>query len=379
MITKPIGVYVHIPYCIRKCNYCDFCSHPTESGVPQEYVDRLINEILSYRSASRIPADTVFFGGGTPSLLSPAQLEKIVSALKLVFDFAQDTEFTIECNPGTVTLDTLLQYKKTGVNRISLGIQSASDSELLRLGRIHTFSEGKAAFMLAKAAGYNNVSCDIMYGLPGQTVEGFRSTLLEILSLNPSHISVYGLMLEEGTPFYKMQSALDLPGEDTEAEMFYLADRQLTEGGYTHYEISNYSLGGALSSRHNLKYWQGSEYIGFGAAAASYYRGQRFLNTSSVSEYLTLSGASYIERVGVDTAGLAFEYVMLRLRLATGISLSEYKRLFGIDFIDKGRALVIQELLQLGLLTQSGDNLALTVRGFYLSNTVIGKLLYSGT
>ena len=374
MTTSPIGVYVHIPYCIRKCSYCDFCSLPCgESGVPESYVDRLCEEILCYKGDSKIPASTLFFGGGTPSLLSPLQLKKIVSALNLVLDFTSDLEFTLEANPGTVDKEKLFEFRKLGVNRLSFGMQSMHSNELLALGRIHSHLELLEAVRLAREVGFDNVSCDLMYGIPYQTKESFLSTLNSLVALSPEHISVYGLMIEEGTPFYAMRDKLPLPSEDDEADMFYLADSILTKAGYLHYEISNYARAGR-ESRHNLKYWSASEYLGFGAAASSYYIGQRFTNTAVVSEYLKNNGVSYTIEESMTVSDLEYEYAMLNLRLKSGISLSEYKSRFGKDFT-LGREEVIDRLSSFGLLVCDGERLSLSVKGFYLSNTVLTELL----
>ena len=374
MIIDPIGVYVHIPYCIRKCNYCDFCSLPKGGeGVPDAYVDRLVDEITAYRENDKIPASTLYFGGGTPSLLKPEQLEKIISALKLVFDFSIDLEFTIESNPGTVTADKLRAFKSLGCNRLSLGVQSMIDSELSSLGRIHTAKDSEHAFAAARAAGFGNVSLDLMYGIPGQSINTFRYTLERVLELSPEHLSVYGLIVEPGTPFFRERDSLIFPSEDEECDMYYMASDLLRERGYAHYEISNYAREG-FSSRHNLKYWRAEEYIGIGASAASYFRRRRYVNTSRVAEYLCSRGVNYIsdELIDVDTA--AYEYAMMRLRLSEGVSLSDYRRRFGRDLLSD-REEELRRLEALGLVTLDGDRFNLSERGFYLSNTILTEIL----
>ena len=374
MITEPIGVYLHIPYCVKRCNYCDFCSSSCGAcGVPENYVNRLCKEILSYKGEEKILASTVFFGGGTPSLLTPIQLEKIISALDLVFDFLPDAEFTLEANPGTLDENKLAKFKSLGVNRLSLGMQSMHENELSALGRIHTHVDLLSAISMARKAGFDNVSCDLMYGIPHQSLDSFYKTLKEVISLSPEHVSVYGLMLEEGTPFFEMQKSLPLPSEDEECEMFYLADKLLIQAGYTHYEISNYAKEGR-ESRHNLKYWQAEEYIGFGAAASSYYKGKRFTNTSSIDEYLNKAGVCYTISETLSETDLAYEYAMLHLRLKRGISLNEYRARFSKDFT-LGKEKTIDRLLSLGLIVFDKERLALTTRGYYLSNTVLTELL----
>ncbi len=374
MITDPIGLYVHIPYCIKKCGYCDFCSLPTSAGcVSNLYIDRLVREINEYRSFGETAVSTVYFGGGTPSLLQPEQLSKIVSALKDVFDFGKDIEFTVEANPGTVSLDKLFSYKEIGVNRISIGVQSFDDGELKALGRIHNKTDAIRAYNTVRDAGFDNVSIDLMYGIPNQTRESFLSTLEEAVSLSPEHISVYGLILEEGTPLYNNRDSLILPNEDEECDMYYTASELLKSHGYIHYEISNYAKD-TRESKHNLKYWQAREYIGLGAAAASYFLGRRYSNTDSVCEYMNGCGIGYysVEEQTLDDA--SFEYAMMHLRLRDGFSLEDYRSRFGCDF-QEGREEILGRFKELSLLDISEGRIKLTERGFYVSNSILAELI----
>ena len=357
MTTDNVGVYLHIPYCIRRCNYCDFCSSSSPDGaVPDAYVDRLVREINEYSSFGKIGASSVYFGGGTPSLLTPIQLERIVSALKQVFDFKINTEFTIEANPGTVTIATLREFRKIGVNRLSFGVQTLVDGELSALGRIHNSASAKQSFKMARDAGFDNVSIDLMYGIPHQTRESFLYTLSEAASLSPEHISVYGLIVEEGTPFYARRDTLPIPS-----------------AGDSHYEISNYARDGKYS-QHNLKYWHLDEYVGIGASAASYFRGRRYQNSHDIGEYMKGGKIKFhsAEEEAIDDE--KFSYAMMNLRLREGLSLEKYRARFGEDFLSS-RGEYVEKLSEHFLIELNGDALRLTDRGFYVSNTILSDLL----
>ncbi len=373
MSHKPLGIYVHIPFCVRKCNYCDFCSFPNISGeVRARYIDRLCKEISSYKRETRLTADTVFFGGGTPSLLSTDELSAILSAIRDTFILSPDTELTLEVNPGTVSADKLLALKNAGVNRISFGLQSIHENELKKLGRIHSYSDFLTAYSDARAAGFDNISVDLMYGIPEQTEISFKETLLAVLALAPEHLSVYGLIIEEGTPFYDGRSELELPTEDAECDMYISACATLAEHGYLHYEISNYASGDGYVSRHNLKYWRDEEYLGFGAAAYSYFEGRRFGNSRSIDEYITSSAPAECDILSVDDT--AYEYAMLALRTSYGFSLYEYKERFGSDFMI-GREALIKKYSDAGLLLTEDGRIRFTERGFYVSNSLLCELL----
>ena len=373
METKPVGIYIHIPFCKRKCNYCDFCSEAADEAKIERYTDTLCEEITAYKDGKSISVDTVFFGGGTPSVLSPRLFGKIISSLRKSFDILPGAEITAEVNPGTVTEEKARAFFECGVNRISIGVQSIHENELKKLGRIHNFDEFLDTYNLFKMVGIENLSVDLMYGIPEQTLFSFEKTLEEIIALSPNHISCYGLIIEEGTPFFEKRDELDLPSEDEEYAMYSLAHKMLSEHGYRHYEISNYAKQG-FYSRHNLKYWHNEEYIGFGISAHSYFLGKRFYNTSDFDEYFSLDSAKYRkeerEEVGTDP----FEYAMLALRLEDGFMLDEYEKLFGKSFIN-GNEEKIKSFAERGLLKVNNGRISLTHEGFYLSNLILSELL----
>ena len=372
--TDNIGLYIHIPFCIRKCAYCDFASFSgVGSDVRARYIDRLCREIESYKVNKRVGVDTVFFGGGTPSLLDPDELSRILSTVRSTFDLTPDAEITMEMNPGTLSEEKVRAYASLGVNRASIGCQSFNENELKILGRIHNSSLIYDAVSIVRSAGITNISLDLMYGIPEQTKDSFAHTLREALSLEPSHLSVYGLILEEGTPFYDAREGLLLPGEDEECDMYSLASKILGEKGFLHYEISNYARPG-LECRHNLKYWRDEEYIGVGLAAYSYYGKKRFGNTAKLDEYISAGYVEYRYGESITENDEAFEYVMMRLRLAEGFSLSDYRARFGVDFT-KGREDLIERYRALGYLDTSEDRIRLTECGFYISNTILSDLL----
>jgi len=374
MKTKPIGLYLHIPFCVKKCNYCDFCSYPSLSpSMRREYISQLVKEIKGYKREEKITVDTVFFGGGTPSLLSTEEFFEICDAIDETFEITEDAEFTVEANPKTVNPEKLSAYISRGVNRISLGLQTIHENELKKLGRIHDFDDFVDAYNLVSDSGITNISIDIMYGIPEQTLDSFRDTLLAALSLSPAHISVYGLILEENTPFWENRKNLRFPSEDEECDMYYFASSLLAERGYSHYEISNYAKPG-YRSRHNMKYWKLDDFIGVGVTAYSFFEGVRYGNLCDIAEYISSNLEQYIKEDKLDASDLAFEYVMLGLRTSDGISADEYKRLFGADFLSEKKE-KIDVYVKNGYMTVSGDRIALTEKGFYVSNSILVDLL----
>lgn len=368
-----IGLYIHIPFCKQKCLYCDFCSSVCSYSDIEKYTEALIHEAEEYRQDERILVNTVFFGGGTPSILPINLFEKILSKLKENFKFSENVEFTIEANPKTLSAEKLYEYKRLGVNRISIGLQSVHENELKKLGRIHNFDDFLLSYQMVLKAGFDNVNVDLMYGIPEQTLESFATTLDKVIMLSPSHISCYGLIIEDGTPFSKMQDRLNLPDEDTEAYMYEMACNRLRLAGYSHYEISNYAKDG-YACRHNLKYWLNKEYIGIGISAHSYFKGRRYFNKSDFTEYFSSQMENYRmaenDFTGIDKS----EYIMLRLRLKQGLNLSEYKLLFNENFIE-GKEDLIKNLVSSDLLYYDGIYLSLTEKGFYLSNGIISSFM----
>lgn len=373
METKPIGLYVHIPFCIRKCNYCDFCSVAASENKIKLYTDTLVSEISSYAREPKARINTVFFGGGTPSVLSSADFEKIVSKIRDTFELCDDTEFSVEVNPATVTAEKAKTFKTLGVNRVSIGLQSIHENEMKILGRIHNYSDFLETYRVFRDAGIGNINVDLMYGIPEQTAKSFRETLAAVANLAPEHISAYGLIVEEGTPFYNMRDKLILPSEDEEYGMYKDAVSSLGKLGYSHYEISNYAKSG-FECRHNLKYWRDEEYIGAGLSAHSYYLGKRYSNTSDFDEYFDGFGAKY-RKAESETDGVdKFEYAMLALRLSEGLSLSEYRKLFGEEFACDKRELLVRYITE-GFMACTEDRIYFTDKGFYVSNTILAQLL----
>ena len=373
MTTKPIGLYVHIPFCIKKCNYCDFCSFAVDSvDWRSSYIDALCREIESY-GEKKIAVNSIFFGGGTPSLLSAEEFDRIVSCIKKSFNVLEDTEFSIELNPKTIDEEKLRAFVNCGVNRLSIGLQSIHENEMKILGRIHSYKNFLESYKIARQCGIKNINVDLMYGIPEQSLKSFEATIKAVTDLSPEHISLYGLIIEEGTPFYEKRKSLSLPSEDSECDMYYLAADFLKKSGYLHYEISNYAKDGR-QCRHNLKYWKDEEYIGFGLSAYSYFDGRRFGNTDNFREYLNLNAVKYSQCEIIDRESEAYEFVMLGLRLAEGFSLEEYQERFGVDFC-KGREEIISRFLEEGYLIISDGRFSLTDRGFYVSNSIINELI----
>ena len=369
MKADKIGLYVHIPFCKSKCKYCDFCSFTDADK--ESYLDALIRDIDSYKGC-QIEVNSVFFGGGTPSLLSGEQMEKLFFHLRNSFDVSCDSEITLEANPKTLTSENLEAYIRSGINRISLGLQSIHENELKKLGRIHNFSEFLETYNMVRNNGVNNLNVDLMYGIPEQTKESFEKTLSEIIKLSPEHISVYGLILEEGTPLYAHSQQLSLPTEDEECDMYYLASKMLSDNGYTHYEVSNYCKDGH-ACRHNLKYWRDEEYIGVGLSAYSYFGRKRFGKTRDMSLYLN-DPLFNTDIQTIDLENEKYEYVMMRTRLSEGFSLEEYKERFSEDFLATRRDKV-EKFVDLGYIGISEDRLFFTDKGMYVGNSLLTELI----
>ena len=364
---------MHIPFCKRKCNYCDFCSEAAGEDKIDQYVDALCDEIKTFKKKDVITVNTVFFGGGTPSVINSCHFKKIMNTLRENFRILPDAEITAEVNPGTVTEEKAVAFLRSGVNRISIGAQSIHKNELKILGRIHDCDDFVNTVQMFKRIGIDNLSVDLMYGIPEQTLCSFKNTLKKIIALNPKHVSCYGLIIEEGTLFFENRENLALPTEDEEYEMYSLAHQMLTDAGYIHYEISNYGKEGFLS-RHNLKYWHNEEYLGFGLSAHSYFGGHRFYNTSDFDEYFTRDCTKYRKAESLTDGIDPFEYAMLALRLDDGFLLEDYEKLFGKSFIE-GKEDKIREFMNLELLKIAQGRISLTAKGFYVSNSILTELL----
>ena len=372
-ITDPIGLYVHIPFCLKKCDYCDFCSFPSSVGLSRDaYINSLCAEIRSYEKG-KIAVDSVFFGGGTPSILSGCEFKRITDAIYESFLVKSGAEFTLEANPKTLTEENLKAYLESGVNRVSLGLQTIHENELKKLGRVHSFDDFLSTYELVRRLGVKNVSIDLMYGIPEQTKASFGETLKRVIELSPEHISVYGLIIEDGTRLARHLSDYAIPTENEECDMYYLASDMLNENGYMHYEISNYAKQG-FTCDHNLKYWRDMEYIGVGIAAYSYFNGKRFGNSRDFDAYVRDFSSSREFDEKIDTDENRFEFAMLALRLSEGFSLKEYKARFGIDFL-KGKESLAKRLCEAGLLGIENDRIFLTEKGFYVSNSILSELL----
>ena len=357
------GLYIHIPFCMKKCKYCDFVSF--ECGDKDAYIDALINELKQYTGTE---IDTVFIGGGTPTTLDLKQTERLFSHINNTFKLAKDTEWTVEANPSTFDSEKLKLMKVLGANRLSIGVQSFSDIELKALGRIHTAEKAKEAIELAKEY-FENINIDIISAVPNQTKASFVKTLDTATSLNPTHISCYSLILEEGTPLFAEyeQGKLILPDEDEEREIYENACERLEREGFLQYEISNFAKKG-FECRHNLKYWHLNDYIGAGVAAHSLIGDKRRENTSDLSKYIK---GEYIEIEEILSKNdLKFEYIIMTLRLIDGLSSREYSERFASDFYTDYKEQV-DKFINLGLMQRTDTGFSLTKRGISLSNSVL--------
>lgn len=378
---KTVGLYFHIPFCVRKCQYCDFYSVPGASDSFKDfYVKALILHIEEHKlQLAEYDVDTVYFGGGTPSLLTEGQIRDIIRKIKTTFHVRRNAEITMEVNPGTVNYHKLRGYRRAGVNRLSIGWQSISDRDLQICGRVHSSKDNYLAVDDAKRAGFKNISVDIMFGLPAQTVTSVLGSIDMALRMGVKHISFYGLKIEEGTPFAKLEHTLKLPDEDSEREMYFAGCEYLKSAGFVHYEISNFAIPG-YQSRHNLKYWNCDEYIGFGAAAHSYFGNKRFNYKSNADLYIrnfteNYFGETIVEKV-IDIpegTGMA-EYVMVRFRLSEGIVLSEFRKRFGRSFESVYLA-KIAPYLKSGHIIKTGKGYAFTEQGMYVSNYILSRVV----
>jgi len=377
---KPAGIYIHIPFCRSRCSYCDFATGIYESDAAERYVRSLTQEIASYAETSaQRGVDTVYFGGGTPSLLSPDQLRRLLDIVRHQFDVADDAEVTLEMNPGTVKIETLEEFRRLGINRASFGAQTFHDQELARLGRSHTSDETRETFRQLRAAGFDNVSLDLIAGLPGQTPEQWRRNVDEALSMRPEHLSFYLLEVHEGTPIANhIRSGMQpRPDEELAVEMYELMLDRSVAAGYQHYEISNLCLPG-YESRHNTKYWTGAPYYGFGCSAHSYDGlARRWSNERDVNGYVALiesAQSPIVERHELNEGDLRAEAVFLGLRMMEGYSIRDYQIRFGRDLVEQHRD-ELERFSAAGLIELNNDVLKLTRTGALLSNEVFGAFV----
>ncbi len=375
---KPLGIYVHIPFCRSKCEYCDFYSlgGSRDKRLVDDYLQALnLHFKETGPRAADYVVDTVYFGGGTPSYFGADGLRRIFAEIQHRFRVDKDAEITFEANPDSVTVPLLKKLRAEGFNRMSLGVQSDDDAMLKRLGRPHNYEQARTAVQLARSCGFDNISLDLMYGLPGQTFEQWDQTLRHVLRLRPEHMSCYGLKVERGTPLWEYRDSANLPTDDVQADMYLAAVRILSEAGYEQYEISNFARPG-FESRHNLKYWLGDEYVGFGPAAASDFAGKRYTNRADLSNYirgLLQQDVSILsECETIPPRERAGEYVMLRLRTNRGVSPEEYEKSYLMPF--EPLLNVIRPMAESGYFLFQGGRWRLTPEGFLLSNQIIARL-----
>jgi oxygen-independent coproporphyrinogen-3 oxidase len=383
-VTMRTALYIHFPFCIQKCLYCDFNSTADTFVSHKEYTDALIREMEFH--SKELPdtpsSSSLYLGGGTPSLLEPLLAKSLIDSARQLLSLSPDAEVTLEANPGTVTIEKLKALHSFGFNRLSLGIQSFSDPMLKRLGRIHTASEAVIALSMARESGFDNIGIDLIHSLPGQTTEMWIEELDRAISLQPEHISAYGLTIEPGTPFYSMEKngKISIPDDETAARMFELTSDILTSKGYEQYEISNFALPGCRS-RHNQVYWKREDYLGFGAGAHSFRSrppyGNRWKNISSPERYMQslANGSLPVEEVsGVSMNEAMTEWIFLGLRMLDGIDTDSFQHEFGTS-IGEVYANELTELQKAGLLEWKGDRLRLTRDGLIVSNQVFMKFV----
>ena len=384
MRRKQIGLYIHIPFCKQKCSYCDFCSYANKESFIKRYIQCVLKEIIEVGNNNKIDFEngkddmflvkTIYIGGGTPSLIDSKYIVQIIEDIKLNFEIDEKAEITIEVNPGTVTLEKLEDYKRAGINRLSIGLQSTHEHLLKEIGRIHTYLDFLDTFRFAREARFENINVDLMIGLPNQTLEEVKDSIEEIVSMEPEHISVYSLILEENTPlFKKVEEGLELPNEDLERKMYWAVKQTLEQNNYIHYEISNFAKKG-YESKHNLDCWNQKEYIGFGIAAHSYTNGIRYSNIENIEQYIKNYDEDKTEENLVfhekqDMEAMQKEYMLLGLRKIDGVSIQEFKIKFVANpvflYHSELEKLVNEELLEI-----DGDMIKLTNKGLDLANIV---------
>jgi oxygen-independent coproporphyrinogen-3 oxidase len=377
---KPAGLYIHIPFCRSRCSYCDFATGMYHAELAERYVRGVSQEIASWRKVKQPEfVDTIYFGGGTPSLLSPPQLGLLLDAVHSRFAIAAGAEITLEINPGSATPETLAAFRALGINRASFGAQTFDNNELARLGRSHTADDTRRTFRYLRDAGFDNVSFDLIAGLPGQTMSGWQDNLAEAFSLRPEHLSFYLLEVHQSTPLANhIKTGLQpQPDEDLAAEMYEVMLDRAVEAGYEHYEISNLCLPG-YESRHNTKYWIAAPYYGFGCSAHSYDGGsRRWANERDVAHYLNLieaGAAPVVEEQQLAAADLQAEAAFLGMRMMRGLNTEQYEAQFGVD-IRKQHSAELARFEEAGLIEFKGELLRLTKAGALLSNEVFAAFV----
>jgi len=371
---KKLGIYLHIPFCGSKCHYCDFCSFPNQSeNTKQAYCDALRAQMERYAPlAADYEVDTVYFGGGTPTALPAEMLCALLDQVKQMFCVAKDAEITAECNPATANAAYFSAMRKAGFSRLSIGAQSMHDRELCLLGRAHTVADFRATVQLARAAGFENISADLMYGIPEQTRQSLAESVGALCEIGVEHISAYGLKIEEGTLFYQKRNTLNLPDDDEVAAMYEDTVASLAAHGLARYEISNFARAG-YESRHNLKYWECDEYLGFGVAAYSCFGGRRFGISRDFGAYLD-TREDFEENEPISPHEQMTEYVMLGLRLEKGIDKRAFASRFGVEF-DAVYGARLAPYIGSGFVLDSAECCRFTTSGFLVSNTILSEVL----
>ena len=382
-MRKKLELYIHIPFCDTKCLYCDFLSFSTSEELHKAYVDKLVEEIRAQSpNYTDYQISSIFIGGGTPSHIKAVYIANIMSALYECFVVEAAAEITIECNPGTVDIDKLLLYKQSGINRISLGLQSTVDKELKQLGRIHTYADFLHSYEKVRESGFKNVNIDLMSALPWQTLDSWKSTLKKVIMLKPEHISAYSLIIEKGTEFDKIYNNPEgrkfLPSEEVERAMYHSTEEILQSHGYERYEISNYAKPG-YESQHNIGYWTGKEYLGFGIGASSFVYGRRFHVEEDIKKYMKIDMKRDLMPLYQDIHELSREdkmeeFMFLGLRLIKGVSSEEFFERFDTGILDV-YGTVIEKNIELGLLEYDEPYIRLSKKGLDLSNRVMGDFL----
>lgn len=371
-------LYLHMPFCVRKCAYCDFLSFPSGAETQRMYAKRLMEDIdVMGKRYGEIPVETIFIGGGTPSVPDSALIVEIMEHVRHAFHVADGAEISMEANPGTVTREKLTDYRKAGINRLSFGLQSANDRELKLLGRIHTWAEFLESFTLARECGFANLNIDLMSALPGQTCESWKETLSRVTDLDPEHISAYSLIIEEGTPFGERYGSEEgrklLPDEDSEREMYHETKRFLKDCGYERYEISNYAKPGR-ECRHNIGYWTGVPYLGLGLGASSYLDGCRFTVNPDMKQYLEEKPGMFADIEKLTKKDMEEEFFYVGLRMTAGVSLSEFERRFGISAKEVYPGLM-ETFVKEKAARFEGDRFVLTDYGLDVSNYIMAQFL----
>lgn len=375
-LMKKIELYIHIPFCKQKCGYCDFLSFPGGNEIQSRYVQAILAEIKKVESLSEYEVSSVFFGGGTPSILKTEYLVEVLDTLRSRFHFLEDAEISMEANPGTVDGEKLLKYREAGFNRLSFGCQATDDVLLKKLGRIHTYDQFLHEYKAAREAGFQNINVDLMSGLPGQNLKQWIQALERTAKLGAEHISAYSLILEEGTPFFEKQDELQLPDEDEERRMYECTFEILKGYGYDQYEISNYAKPG-YQCRHNVGYWIRTEYLGFGLGAASLFNNRRFSNTNNMNHYLRDSHNPEMIRRGIQLLtrqDCQEEFLMLGLRMTQGVSEKEFEEKYG-HTLDEAYGSVIEKYTKLGMLIRKAGRMYLSRKGISVSNVILRDFL----